>query len=287
MSINISIFILSIALSAGRNITTKSTALKSVTSLPFYLSQAILFLSAAVLLAVSACFEKFSVSPVTLVYGIIYGALLIISQWFFTVSLRYKSTSVCTVLYSLGFIIPTVFGTFYFNESLGYNDIIGILVAICIVILNFKHEEDGTSKQNKKFIPFILLAMVGSGGLGIMQKIQQNSQYYHEKSVFLIIAFVFAFLCSLIAHFLKGEKPELNIKNFATPSICGLCFGGANLCNTLLAGRMKSSVFFPLQNITTILVTALLGIIIFKEKMNIKTAVMIVLTAAVIILFNL
>ena len=71
------------------------------------------------------------------------------------------------------------------------------------------------------------------------------------------------------------------------PAITGLCFGGANLLNTILAGRMKSAVFFPLQNISTILLSTLLGTLIFKEKITAKTAVIILLGALTVVVFSL
>lgn len=67
----------------------------------------------------------------------------------------------------------------------------------------------------------------------------------------------------------------------------GVCFGGANLFNTILAGKMKSAVFFPLQNISTILLTTLLGIVLFKEKITKKTALILSLGILVILLFSI
>jgi len=49
---------------------------------------------------------------------------------------------------------------------------------------------------------------------------------------------------------------------------------------------MKSAVFFPMQNISTILLTALLGIVVFKEKFTIKTTIILMLGMVVIFLFS-
>ena len=128
--------------------------------------------------------------------------------------------------------------------------------------------------------------MVSSGGLGIMQKLQQSSETANEKGSFLLIAFLLAFGCSFLAFLFSRDRAVLCVKKALYPALTGLCFGGANLCNTILAGKMKSASFFPLQNITTILLTTLLGIALFKEKPTLKTITILILGIAVIFFVN-
>lgn len=222
----------------------------------------------------------------TLVFGMIYGVLLVLSQWMFTIALKGGNTSVCSVVYSLGFILPTVSGTLFWNEHLTFHNCVGILVAVVIILLTAKKSTPERYKTNKSFVLYLLVAMVSSGGLGIMQKVQQSSDAADEKGAFLLIAFCFAFCCSLIAYCLCRKKVAITPTKVLYPVFTGLCFGGANLCNTILAGRMKSAVFFPIQNISTILFATLLGIFIFKEKLTPKTTAILILGIAVIVLFS-
>ncbi len=276
----------SVSLTASRNITSKKTAAEAKATSQFFFSQSVLFLSAALLLAAlnPAAFQK--VSGITVIYGVIYGVLLILSQWMFTLALSLGSTSVCSVVYSLGFILPTVSGALFWSEPFTVLNFIGLILAVFVILLTVKKGE-GEKKAGKSFAAFILIAMTASGGLGIMQKLQQAGSAKDERSLFLIIAFVFAFLGSAAALLLskKGEKPRASLIIY--PALTGLCFGGANLLNTILAGRMKSAVFFPLQNISTILLSTLLGILIFREKLTAKTAVIIALGAATVVVFSL
>ena len=70
------------------------------------------------------------------------------------------------------------------------------------------------------------------------------------------------------------------------PIVAGLCFGGSNVCNTMLAGVLPSAVFFPVQNISTILLSTLLGILLFRERMTARNAVVLLLGILVIALFS-
>ncbi len=278
--------IASISLSAGRNITSKKTASSFANFSQFFLSQTVLFLSAAILLAFSDLGAFSKISGLTAVYGVIYGGLLISSQWMFTLALKRGNTSVCSVVYSLGFIIPTVSGSIFWGEDFLPLHFLGLALALCVIFLSIKKEE-GSKQVKKSFVPFILIAMLSSGGLGVMQKVQQKSPFPQEKSIFLVIAFSVAFLASLLAFAFSKKEGGMKKSFFIPPIITGICFGGANLCNTILAGLLDSAVFFPLQNISTILATTVLGIILFKEKLTLKTSLIILLSIAVVIIFSL
>lgn len=277
--------ILSVSLSAGRNITSKKTAVSILKKSDFYFSQTVLFGSATVLFLIFTLAVSAKISTITLLFGVIYGALLILSQWMFTVALKSGNVSVCSVVYSLGFILPTLSGTLFLRENFTIRNAIGVLMAVVVILLTSK--KDNAEKQTKKtYIPYIIIAMLSSGGLGIMQKVQSASKAADEKGAFLLIAFSVAFASSLIAFLLCKEKGTPQIQVVAPSVLTGICFGGANLFNTILAGKMNSAVFFPLQNISTIMITTIVGIFLFKEKITFRTAIILFLAVVIIILFS-
>ena len=285
MKENLMYLLLSVCLSSGRTIASRKTAADANKRSQFFLFQTVLFASAVLLLFALNIKDLGFVSVTTVIYGMIYGLLLVSSQWLFTLALKNGNTSVCSVIYSLGFLLPTVSGAVFWNEAFTVLQLAGILMAVAAIFLAAKKNE-AESESKKSFIPFVLIAMVSSGGLGVMQKLQQSSAFSCEKGAFLLIAFLAAFICSAAALVLCRERVAFSATKMACPVFTGLCFGGANLCNTILAGRMKSAVFFPLQNITTILFTTLLGIVLFKEKLTPKTIGILILGITVIVLFS-
>lgn len=283
---NLLFLVLSVVLSTGRNITSKKTATSNDKKADFFFSQTVLFGTATLILLLFVLSAPAKISTITYLYGLIYGILLILSQWMFTIALKTGNTSVCSVVYSLGFILPTLSGSLFWNESFTLLNGVGVALAIGIIV--FSAQTKSKEKETKRsFIPFIVIAMLSSGGLGIMQKVQGMSDTRNEKSAFLLVGFTFAFAVSLAAYLLCTEKNDLSFNMFTAPMLTGLCFGGANLCNTVLAGKMKSAVFFPLQNISTILFTTLFGLLIFKEKINSKTIAVLILSISVITLFSI
>ncbi|MGN0173586.1 MAG: GRP family sugar transporter [Acutalibacteraceae bacterium] len=286
MTENLLYLLLSVTLSSSRNIASKKTAADAREKSDFFFSQSTLFLAAALILAVFNFNKISTVASLTVIYGVIYGILLVLSQFMFTLALKKGNTSICTVIYSLGFILPTLSGAIFWSEEFTVTNFIGLLIAIATIILTMQKNDDN-SNHNKSFMFFIITAMFASGGLGIMQKVQQSSSVAEQKGMFLITAFLFAFVFSLISFLICRKPIKLNVKNAFYPSLTGICFGGANLCNTILAGRMKSAVFFPVQNISTILLSTFLGLAVFREKITLKTAAIIILGIIVVVIFSI
>ncbi len=287
MAQKIILLLLSVSLSSGRNVISKKNSISSKRASDFFFSQSILFLSATLLLMIGNIGSFSAVSGKTVLYGLIYGALLILSQWMLTLSLKQGSTAICSVIYSLGFIFPTLSGALFFNESFTVTDGIGLFLALAVILLAAVAKGGSNEKKGLSFIPFIIIAMTASGGLGIMQKVQQTSDVASERGAFLIIAFTVALVGSVTGLAISRAELTFKPRDIAFSSVTGLCFGGANLCNTVLAGIMKSSVLFPLQNISTILLSTVLGIALFKEKFTRKTALVLGLSIVTVIIFSI
>ena len=282
---NIGQLLLSVTLSAGRSLTSKKTAAAATTKAQFFYAQTVLFTCAFLLLLCFYATALASVSLVTVLYGAAYGVLLISSQWMYTISLKSGNTSLCTLVYSLGFVFPTLSGMVFWGERFMWSDALGLLFAVAVILLTAK-TDSGATAPARTFLPFLMIATVSSGGLGILQKVQQSSGSAGEIGAFLLIAFGVAAVASLAAFLLCGQKAAPSMDVLLYPALTGVCFGGANLCNTLLAGRMQSAVFFPVQNISTILFTAVCSAVLFKEKFTVKIALSLLCGAIAVLFFS-
>jgi hypothetical protein len=118
-----------------------------------------------------------SVSPITVLYAVIYGALLIFAQWFYTAALTEGNTALCSTVYSLGFILPTLSGAVFWSEPFSVLDGIGILLAASAIVVSGIRKSGCEEKGRYRFFLPLIIAMLASGGLGIVQKVQQSSAY--------------------------------------------------------------------------------------------------------------
>lgn len=262
---NVILLITSVFLGAGRSVFSKKMSSGSTDSKRFYINQCILFLSAAIAIFLFNLSALGKITLTTLIYGVCFGIATFLAQWCYTAALNKGPTSICAMVYSFGFIFPTISGAVFWNESFGITSVIGLLIAVSAIITSaFSCRSD--VKFGVSFIVPNLIAMFSSGALGIMQKMHQSSADKENLQGFLIIAFLLAALItSGFATFQnKDNKTESKINIYSI--LAGGCFGMVSMLNTLLAGRIPSAVVFPTLNIGVMMMCLLAGIFVFKEK---------------------
>ena len=279
---------LSVVLSTGRNLLSKNLSNVRFRTRPFFWCQSALFLCGAVALVLFGKISSGVVAYQTLIYAAVYAILLIFAQWFYTAALAKGNTALCSTVYSLGFILPTLSGAILWAESFSFLDLLGIMCAISAVIVSgLRSQAKEKATKSYYFIPLVI-AMLASGGLGIVQKLQQKSAYAEQKSIFLLIAFTLAAVISLIFSLFakKQGDPPFRRGKLAVASCIGVCFGCCNLLNTTLAGLLDSAIFFPTLNIGVILLSMICGVIFFKERILKKEITVLILGGISILLLN-
>ena len=102
------LLLLAVLLSSGRSICSKKIKIQGDNKSGFYISQAVLFLAAGATVLICNPSAVANISGMTFGLALVYGVLLIVSQWCYTISLQQGPTSICTMLYSFGFIFPTL-----------------------------------------------------------------------------------------------------------------------------------------------------------------------------------
>ena len=229
--------------------------------------------SAAVLLCpggVGTC------STFTVLLGLAFGAVTAIQSITNFSALQCGPMSYTSVIISFSTVISALSGVVFFGESIGWAQIIGIVLMLVSFVLAAKGG-DG-KRANLKWLILCLIAFAATGGIGIMQKVHQSSAYSDELSGFLIIAFISsAVICALFSFFMiKRDKKSED----ATPSkkplwlvvavmvACGVSVAVNNKFNLYLSGVMPSAVFFPIVNGGGLVLSTLAALIIFKERLT-------------------
>ena len=281
---------LSIVCSTARAVFSKRLGALSGSKRGFYLTQAVLFAVAAAVLLMLNVRSIARPSQTAVLLAVAYGVLTVLSQWMYTLSLTRCPVSVCAMVYSFGFILPTVFGTVVWREPVNAFKIVSILLCIGTIFLASSNRDAGAAKPRGLPLPLIV-AMLASGGLGIVQKLQQKSAASGETGMFLLLAFVLATLLSLLAALAarKDAAPKARIAPaLALPIlVVGVCMAAANTANTMLAGLLPSAVIFPTVNVGVILASLAASALLLKEKPTRRQIAAFALGITAILLFNL
>lgn len=279
----------SITLSTGRNLFSKRISKIPFGSKEFFLHQFVIFVFGGIAVSLLGQIHWKAVSPLTLICAVIYGAVLVCAQWFYTSALSYGNTSLCSTVYSMGFIIPTVSGALFWSENFTFIDLIGVLFAVITIVFSKNSSKDSDKTAFKRFFTPLFIAMLGSGTLGIVQKIHQKSPFANERGTLILIAFILASTFSLAASLLCKNKCGEDIPKHTLPfaSLIGLFFGCCNLLNTTLAGLLDTAIFFPTLNIGIIFLTTLSGAILYREKITRRELTVLLCGSASILLLNI
>ncbi|MBQ4136933.1 MAG: EamA family transporter [Clostridia bacterium] len=283
-AINIFLLALSILLGSARNLLSKSISHIEFGKKSFFTLQTITFLAGALVLIPGSLGRQ--CSTLTVILALIYGVILLLAQWCYTAAMSNGDAAICSTVYSLGFILPTLSGMVFWNENVTVIKMLGVILVIPAIILSGKKSE-GKSDTTKGYMLPLMIAMLASGGLGIMQKVQSNSPYPEQRSIFVLISFLFASVVSFIFALCKKGGGDIKPSGKIFAAGIGVCFAACNLLNTLLASRLDSAVFYPSLNIGVILFSIFSSILLFREKFTKRLALVLLFAFSAIILVNI
>lgn len=291
--------ILSLAAALGGSIAKKYYTDKAPTGLSGgFVFNAVGCLTAAVILL---CWGGFGTSSVfTILLGVVFGAITALQGITNIAALQVGPMSYTSVMISFSTLISALSGVMFFDESLGWAQIVGIVLMLASFVLAAK-SDDEAKKANFKWLMLCLIAFAATGGIGVMQKVHQSSVYKDELNAFLIVAFVSsAVLCTIFAMLLKKCENQAIAAKSNEPHhkkrlwlllgmmlASGICVAVNNKFNLYLSGVVDSAVLFPIVNGGGLVLTTLAAVLLFKEKLSKKQWIGVVFgIASVVFLCN-
>ena len=175
------------------------------------------------------------------ILAVCYGIFTLGSQSLYILAVKQGSVSICSLIYSSSFLLPTIYSVFRFSETVTLSKAMGI----ALMLLAIFQKEFGT-----RFLP-------------------------EQLPVFLCVAFLTMLVCSLLLDLGAARHgqaaPPLNAAFWLPALLLGLCVTVANQLNTFLASALPGILFFPVLNGGCILFSALLSAIIFHEHIPLRT----------------
>lgn len=242
-------------------------------------------------------FRTMDIHHIPLWIAAFYAFSSLTAQTTFFIAVRLGPVSLCTLFYSCGFIVSTIFGVIYYRESVNVFHIIGILLVVLSFVFAVDKKEG--EKVNVRYLIASFCSMIASGCIGISQKLFFSLHPGESMEGFLIVSYVLMIFLSgviYIALVLKRHpgcvekaKPEKREKiiNLFFIILFGMLFGAYQKVNTYLAGALPSVVVFPVLNGGVITFTAILSACVYKEKLSSKQMMGIFVCVVSIILISL
>ncbi|WP_209399953.1 DMT family transporter [Pseudozobellia sp. WGM2] len=199
------------------------------------------------------------------------GVLFIVVFNLMAATAQRVGVSVASVATKMSLAIPVLFGVIMYNEILGPIKIFGVILALGAVYFASIKGDSLVIKKSTFLLP--LGVFLGSGIIDTSIKyIQETYIQENEYPIFSATVFAIAAVTGIVFISINAYKKPLrfNLKNI----LGGIALGVPNyfsiyfLLKALKNDTLNSASVFTINNVAIVMLTTLLGILLFKEKIS-------------------
>lgn len=207
-----------------------------------------------------------------LIWVIISGILFISLFVFLGISSQKNGMGITSVAVKMSLALSAISLLIINNESISIFKILGFLLAITGIILIAFQKDKNTNKANYGILLYLFL---GSACLDLLLNIVQNHFLKnYPSSLFTAFGFLSAGFLGLIAliYLILIKKTKFQFKNI----LAGICLGVPNyfsiyfLVKSYSSTNFSDSTILAIMNIGVVALSAIFGIIFFKESTKIR-----------------
>ncbi len=280
------LLMLSILLETTKNIFSNNFTKKNLkTETDIYKFNFFMYIGSVIVLMF---FKVEKTSTYTILLAFAFALAIWLNQYFFLKALKFGTMSFTTFIIGSGLVIPIIFGAIVWKENITLFQQILLIVLIFSISLSLNLSK---GKVGLKWLGLAILSMLFLGAIGIIQTIQQESDYSKEFIGFLRYSFIFTVIINFLGWQIcrRKQKASFTIKSSAIlqAGFSGSFMGAVHIINLYLAGALPKVIFFPVSNGGLIFVTLISDLVFFKERLNLKQWIGIILGTGILCVIGL
>jgi drug/metabolite transporter (DMT)-like permease len=225
------------------------------------------------------------VSPVTVVCGIYAGITWVVALILIMYSIKLIGIAISSAITRIAVVLPIVLSVFIWMEIPSAWQVIGIaLAALAILLLSMK-----VVRREKKFhwphVVLVLGVWTAAGMAQLASKLFEEYCPQEEKTGWLVILFLTAFTVTWV--WLKIIRRTVERRDLGYGVAVGIpnALSGFFLVSAL--HLLPAIIVFPTTAAAGVLLTVLLGVAVWREKLGVKGALGIAAAVAALVLVNL
>lgn len=224
------------------------------------------------------------------IFGTFSAVFSVIYQVTYTKALAIGNVSLTVLIVNLALVINVLVSYLFYGDSISELRFVGILLTIITFFLcvDFK---DTKSAKSRNWIVFVITAMFSSAAATIVQKILGESSFAGYNRAFTTSTYIVsAILTYIIYRILKarGEEKTFKIgkKAILYALLIGVILATYVVINVYALSIMEATFLFPTYSGGNIILSALTGVILFKDKLNLRQILSIVIGIVAVVLVN-
>lgn len=249
------------------------------------------FVAAALGFSIDKLPGRGDISAEWLPMAIIIGILFIVMFFVIALSTQKAGIAVTSVASKMSVVIPIVFSIFYFNEPTGILKISGIIMAMIAVFMT-SYNREKSKKRGLQVIYLPLLLFLGTGLIDSLIKYTQEVKLTRESTImFSSILFSISAVTGVVFSFFRRTGSRKN-ENYLKVLIAGLVLGIVNfgslygIIMALDSNFLDSSIIFGINNMGVVVLSVVLALAFFNEKLNLLNKAGIALSIITIIFLS-
>lgn len=203
--------------------------------------------------------------------SIILGFIFIGTFYATTIASQRNGLSTASVASKMSIVIPILSGVLLFHEVLNSIKISGIILALIAVYFTSKKEKGEIQASGNLLYP--AMVFVGAGTIDASLKyLQSHFVPENEVGIFSTLTFLCAFFVGIliISFQVIVNKTKIYGRNILGGIVLGIpnFFSLYYLIKMLEAKAFQSATLFTIHNIAIVILTSIVGVLFFNEKLN-------------------
>ena len=233
----------------------------------------------------------FSFDPAVLIYSAIYGISYFLCNIGMMGALKYGSTSLTALMLQMALVVAAVWGFFFWDTPFTVTVGVGtVLIVIALVLCIFEPGEKKGGGSLGKWLFFASVGLIGNAGGNIVIKYQQMNFGGEHIPMFMTFGCLVAIILSMIPAIREDKsdwKGAIRASWYA-PLLSGISTMGANGFVVLTLGTdLSPAIIYPVVAVGGLMITTLISLIFFREKLRPMQWVGFGIGAVAILLLNL
>lgn len=215
-------------------------------------------------------------------FGILRGALVFFALWVMLYSTAKNGAAMTGTINKISAVLPVVLAALCFGEVPGMVSSVGLILAICAILVVYLKKEEGTAIT-------VRLALLGTflgGGLGdFTNKIYQFYAQTSTQNMFVLYSYISALLVSAIMVLWKDKK--VTRWDIWYGFLTGLPLSFLTRFTLRALVTLPGYVVFPTYAAANIIGVHLINLLFFHEKFSVRQYLAIGVMVVSIVLLNL
>ncbi|MCR4965464.1 MAG: DMT family transporter [Bacteroidales bacterium] len=204
--------------------------------------------------------------------SILTGFWFIFTYLLMTASTQTSGVTITSLSSKLSVVLPTLAGVFIFQEQLNPTVATGIILALVALALVVGGKDNANDNIHKTSWLLPILIFFGTGTGDILMKLNEQRNVADNMGFMIAFIYLIALLFGIILVVYDLVKGKSKWQNKSI--LGGIALGVINFFSTFcIFNAMRffdNVVLFPIYNIGVVCLTALIGWLLFKEKLTWK-----------------